>query len=499
MNARLRSFVFSIQTKLVLAMTAVIVLAIFLAGAVFVTRTRDERRDQALNRVVAASPAIYQQAVVAAVRTDLTGFYASLDGLSRQQDVRILLLSTTNIVLHDTSNEAQGKSIALPPQQPDQHRGYVSWQSSDPGVGQNMTLITATSFLSGDNRLPFRIVLVVNTDTLASAWLGLLPGLALAALIAIAIASLAAFLFARQIVQPLRKLNMASEAMAAGDFDQRVEVARDDEVGRLARSFSVMAERVGQRDTQMRRLLANVSHDLKTPMTSITGYAQALTDGTAEPGDAARIGTVIREEAEHVNTLLADLLYLGEIDAGQVLTREEDVPLDAIVTRCVRRIEPSAQAKQIAVSVDVAPDAVLGRVDPDKLERAFTNILDNAAKFAPAGGTIEVRGWREKAPAPRVYCTVRNSGTPIAAEDLPRLFDRFFRGDRARRTAAGSGLGLAIARQLVELNRGQVTARNDGDHHVLFTLVLPGQPAPGDAPPKPARRHGARPAVAEEL
>jgi signal transduction histidine kinase len=92
--------------------------------------------------------------------------------------------------------------------------------------------------------------------------------------------------------------------MAHGDFDQRVEVDRDDEIGRLARSFSLMAERVGERDSQMRALLANVSHDLKTPMTSITGYAQSLGDGTASPEDTERIGNVIREEAEHVNRLL---------------------------------------------------------------------------------------------------------------------------------------------------------------------------------------------------
>ena len=286
---------------------------------------------------------------------------------------------------------------------------------------------------------------------------------------------LAAFLFARQISQPLRKLDLASRALAAGDFEQRVEVDRDDEVGRLARSFSTMAERVGERDTQMRTLLANVSHDLKTPMTSITGYAQALTDGTAEPDDVHRVGTVIREEAEHVNRLLADLLYLGEIDAGQVLTRAEDVPLDAVVGRCVRRVEPGAQAKRLDVRVDVADDALVPNTDPDKLERALTNVLENATKFTPEGGDIEVRGWRENGRLPaRVYCSVRNSGSAIPDDDLPRLFDRFFRGDRARRTASGSGLGLAISRQLLQLNGGDITARNDGDGHVVFTLSLPG-------------------------
>jgi len=312
-NARLRSFVFSIQTKLVLGMTAVIVLAILLAGAVFVTRTRNDGKQQALDRVVAASPVIYQQALVAATRQDVPGFYATLDRLAQQQDVRILLLSTDNVVLHDTAQQASGRSIALPEEEHDEHRGYVAWESHDEGLGSRVTLITATGFISDDSRLPFRIVLAVKTDNIASAWLGVLPGLGLAALVAVPIAILAALFLARQIAHPLRKLDAASEAMASGDFEQRVEVDRDDEVGRLARSFTTMAERVGERDAQMRKLLANVSHDLKTPMTSITGYAQALTDGTAEPEDVARIGVVISEEAQHVNRLLSDLLYLGEI------------------------------------------------------------------------------------------------------------------------------------------------------------------------------------------
>lgn len=482
MTSRLRSFVFSIQTKLVLGMTAVIVLAILLAGAVFVARTRHDRQDQALNRVVSASPAIYQQALLAATRQDVPNFYGTLDRLAAQQDVRILLLSTDNVVLHDTNKQVTGKSIAVPQEHHDERRGYVSWQSHDAGMGSGVTLITASGFISDDSNLPFRIVLAVKTDTIASAWLGVLPGLGLAGLVAIPLASLAALFLARQIAQPLRKLDLASEAMAAGDFEQRVEVDREDEVGRLARSFTTMASRVGDRDAQMRKLLANVSHDLKTPMTSITGYAQALTDGTAEPDDVARIGTVIREEAEHVNRLLSDLLYLGEIDAGQVMTRREDLALAPLVARCVRRIDPTVAAKDVEVLVDVGDDLFLKAVDPDKIERALTNVVENAAKFTPPGGTIEVRAARAGA---RIQCSVRNSGTPITEEDLPRLFDRFFRGDRARRTAGGSGLGLAIAKQLAEMNGAALTVRNDGDAHVVFTFSLPAvaEPATQGLPP----------------
>ena len=479
---RLRAFLFSLQTKLVLAMTAVIVLAILLAGAVFVARYRNERRDQALNRVAAESLAIQQEALISVSNASQPQLqdraYQDLDDLARQQGVRVLLVAPDDgSVFHDTSGTLEGQQIEAPrPSGNDIRRGYVSWEPGDNFPEHNLTLISSTARVVTRLRLPpVDVVLAVKTDSIASAWLGVLPGLGLAALIAIPLASLAAIVIARQVAQPLRKLDEASEAMSRGEFDQHVEVDRDDEVGRLARSFTTMAGRVGERDMQMRMLLANVSHDLKTPMTSITGYAQALTDGTATVDDAPRIGQVIREEAEHVNHLLADLLYLGEIDAGQVMTREDDVPLGEIVHRCVRRIEPSAHEKDVDLSVDVSADTMLRGVDPDKVERALTNVLENAAKFTPAGGDVAVRVWRQNGAAPaRVVCAVTNSGSSIAPEDLPRVFDRFFRGDRARRSSSGSGLGLAITRELVELNHGSIAVRNDGPEHVTFTVELPG-------------------------
>jgi signal transduction histidine kinase len=476
-KARLRSFAFSFQTRLVLALCAVIVLAIFLAGTVFVVRNRDDRKEQALDRVAAASPAIYQQAFLALLPGQ-TGseFSATLQALAREQDLRILILSRDGVILYDTEDRLDGQGLTVPRSTfSDIQRGFVAWEPASGFPEEDLTLVSASSRIvtNTGREFPFRIVLAVKTDTIASAWLGILPGLALAALVSIPLASAAGVLLARQVSKPVRKLTAASEALARGDFNQHVETDIDDEIGRLARAFTVMAGRVGERDAQMRALLANVSHDLKTPMTSITGYAQSLSDGTAGPDDAARIGGVIREEAQHVNSLLSDLLYLAEIDAGHVVTRREDVPLEALAARCVRRVEPAAQARDVDVSVDVPADLVLHDVDPEKLERAFTNVLDNAAKFTPQGGQIAVRAWCENGSGPPVVrCAVTNSGSVIAGDDLPRVFDRFFRGDRARRTASGSGLGLSITRELVELNGGTIEAASD-ERGVTFTISLP--------------------------
>ncbi|TAK67423.1 MAG: hypothetical protein EPO22_02920, partial [Dehalococcoidia bacterium] len=188
MIARVRAFVFSFQTKLVLAVTSVIILALFLAGSVFVVRTRNERRNQALDRVAAASPAIYQQALYALLpqEEDERPFAETIDDLAKEQDVRILLINNDGIIAHDTGGgELNGATIQIPPStRDDLQRGFIAWQPTGDIQGHNLTFVAASSGLlstRGRATLPFRIVLVVKTDTIASAWVGLLPGLGLAA------------------------------------------------------------------------------------------------------------------------------------------------------------------------------------------------------------------------------------------------------------------------------------------------------------------------------
>ncbi len=482
MSGRIRSFVFSLQTKLVLAMTGVIIFAMLIAGAVFVGRDRQHSKERALEQIAASSPAVYEEAIQAVRRGDPEeDFYAALDGIAKEQNVRILLVTTGDTVLHDTAARLKGARLVVPEAGPsDYGRGFKAWESDEGDAEQGLVYLAASSPRSFDGvrqgpgeRQEFRIVLAVQATTIADAWRDVLPSLGLAALIAIPLASLMAMFMARQVSNPVRRLTAASEAMARGDFEQRVALDRDDEVGRLARSFTSMAERVGQRDQQMRALLANVSHDLKTPMTSITGYAHALADGTAESDDVQHIGRIVGDEAQHVNRLLEDLLYLGEIDAGEIITRRETVAVGEVVGRCVRRVEQVAHGKNVEIGADIDADLALTNADPDKIERAITNVLENAAKFTPPNGDISVTARREVGSPPRIVVAVTNSGSEIGEDDLPRIFDRFFRGDRARRTASGSGLGLSITRELVELNGGRITAANEPPGSVTITLSFP--------------------------
>jgi two-component system sensor histidine kinase BaeS len=296
------------------------------------------------------------------------------------------------------------------------------------------------------------MLLAARSETIENAWMSALPGVGIAAGIATPFAVIVAVFLARQIARPVHQLTLASEAMARGDFDQRVEVEREDEVGRLAKAFSVMAQRVGERDAQMRSLIANVSHDLKTPMSSILGYSQALRDGVTD--DHTRVADVINAQAQHAARLLEDLLFLSEVDAGQVLGQLEDVQAADVITPAVSLLEHRAEEQGVTIDVKVAGGLVLRGVDSDRVVRALANVLDNGIRFATPASSVTVRAFADGEAS---VIAVANDGPHIPDDELPHIFERFFRGGA---DASGHGLGLAIAKEAVVISNGAVEAAN---------------------------------------
>ncbi|HEY8173387.1 MAG TPA: hypothetical protein VIH21_09890, partial [Dehalococcoidia bacterium] len=221
MIQRLRASLFSFETKLVLAFTSVIVLAILIAGVVFVLRARSEQRESALERVAAASPAIYQQTFLAFLQSDSQSpFDESLDELAQEQETRILILGEDGVVVYDTERQLSGKPLTVPDSKfADLERGFVAWEPKPEFTDEDVTLVTASSrFTFGPGRpIPFRVVLAVESATIADAWLRVLPGLGLAALVAVPFSALVGAALARQVANPVARLTAASEAMARGE------------------------------------------------------------------------------------------------------------------------------------------------------------------------------------------------------------------------------------------------------------------------------------------
>jgi signal transduction histidine kinase len=487
------SFFGSLQGKLIVASVAIVIIVLALAGAAFVYVTRDDQRQQELDRVSASSTAIQSQFLLRQLQGDSEEKLVQFVCLaSRDYDVRILMIDTTQSVVADScGRELEGKQLELrygiiqDTSSAGSISAYVTVRPIAGSPGSDLVLVAPTRSASlGTSSYiyltPFRytLVLAVPEDTLANAWLDLLPGLGIAAAIALPVAILLAIILAGYITRPLEELTEASRQMAAGRFDVAVSVGREDEVGRLAQAFTTMAARVGEAHRQMRTLVANVSHDMKTPLTSILGFSQALRDGEAADGEAGRMATIIHEEAQRLNRRLSDLLYLSELESGQVVMQLEEVDLGDLLRREIVNMEPDVTRRRIVLQADL-PDSAVALTDGQKLERAIENLLDNARKFTPEGGRIEVRGGRDS--SGQVWAEVGNTANGLEADELPLLFERFYRRDRSRNdngnrgSQAGSGLGLPIAKDLVELLGGRLSASlRDGE--VVFRVELP-QPA----------------------
>jgi len=323
-------------------------------------------------------------------------------------------------------------------------------------VPLSVTLNTAAADLSWlDKPLdpPLYLVVYRPRAEVRGMWRPLLPSIALAGSLALALASVIAYLLARSITHPLEAMTRASERIAAGDYTVRVSHRGRDEVGRLAAAFNAMAGRVGEAQQRQRDFVTNVSHDLRTPLTSIRGFARALLDGTART-DAQRRKAVeaIEGAGGRMAMLVETLIDLARLEGQEGGMQAETVAASALLSRVANDHRHAADVADVRVVVD-APEGLTVRVDPVWMARALGNLVDNAIQHSPHGA--EVRLGAAADDDGEVELVVADHGLGIPAEDLRRVFERFYRGDRARSTN-GSGLGLAIAREIVEGHGGTI-------------------------------------------
>ena len=479
MSSEPASIVFSLQSKLILAFVGVVMVALVIAGSIFVLIRRDDQERRELDQVIAASPAIYAVfSVLEERRTSPAVLHEFVDSAAESFDVRVLLVDRQDaLVVADSSGSLTGEQIELPDEvMISQHRRgqrpYFSWEPEGGSPGSDLILVSASigrnlSPLTPSRDQRYQLLLAVPQGTIRDAWQGLLPALGLAALIANTAAVVLAIVIARYITRPLHQLTLATQQMAEGTFDVDVSIERRDEVGRLAQSFSTMATRVGDANAEMRGLIASVSHDLKTPLTSILGFAQALRDDGGD-AEARRMGGVIHDEATRLTTRLNDLLYLSEIESGKALLERDQIDVGKLIQGVIGRLRNGSEERDVRLTTELAEGLTVS-ADGPKLERAVENLIENARKYTPGGAEIRIRSAESDG---SVLIEVTNAAPDMNADELARLFERFYRRDRARGASTGSGLGLPIARDLVELHGGTLEAAlSDGE--VTFKILLP--------------------------
>ncbi|MDP6501355.1 MAG: ATP-binding protein [Dehalococcoidales bacterium] len=288
-------------------------------------------------------------------------------------------------------------------------------------------------------------------------------------LVAIVIALLITFFLSRRILSPVRALTAAARLLGQGDFSQRVMIKDKSEVGELAQAFDVMAENL-ERDEQLQRnMVADIAHELRTPLSNLKGYLEAIGERVIEP-DEKTIRS-LDEEASLLSRLVNDLQELSLAEAGELKMHSQPEDISRLINQTVAAMQPQASAKGLAVSADLPDKLPPVDIDSQRIGQVLLNLLENALAHTGKSDAITVTAEKR---GKWVEVTVNDTGDGIPAEDLPNIFERFYRGDKSRTRATGSsGLGLTISRRLVEAHGGKINAQSESGKGSRFHFTIP--------------------------
>jgi signal transduction histidine kinase len=287
--------------------------------------------------------------------------------------------------------------------------------------------------------------------------------------VAIVIALILTFLLSRRISSPIGVLAKAARRLGGGDLSQRVQFKGKGEVGELAQAFNSMATDLEHAEQLRRNLVADVAHELRTPLSNIQGYLEAIRDRVMKP-NATTIRS-LNEETALLSRLVDELQELSLAEAGELKLTYHAEDIAKLVKQAVNSWQPQVAAKEISLSLDLPNNLPLVNIDRQRVNEVLYNLLENAVVHSHKGGTINVATTRQ---GDWVEISVSDTGEGIPAEDLPNIFERFYRVDRSRaRATGGSGLGLTIAKRWVEAHGGKITAKSELGKGSTFSFTLP--------------------------
>ena len=443
---------FSIQLRLIVVFALVLVMALG-SVSLYVGLAANREADQFDERLEEARAARVEQMIsrLYSERQDWGELQAIVEQAGSLYDRRIVVTDSEGRIVAD-SHFRFGRPW-IPRQRESRFMPIVS------GNEEIGSLALAPSEIQETIAEP-AISRVVSSLNRSLIWTGLAAGVGGILLVS---------LMSRRILTPVRELTLAAGRLGQGDLSQRVATSSRDEIGQLGATFNAMAEGLEGAERQRRSLMADVAHELRTPLSNIQGYLEAVRDGLLEP-DNATIDTIY-QQVLHLTRLVEDLRLLALADAGALSLSLQEESLQEVLQSSVASCRPRAEAKGVSVALSIPSEIPLVQMDRTRIAQVVSNLLDNAIFHTPQGGSVSVSA---ESLGSAVRIIVADTGEGIPPEDLPQVFERFYRVDPSRaRTTGGTGLGLTIARQLVEAHRGTIRAESTPGRGSRFIFELP--------------------------
>lgn len=417
-------------------------------------------------------------------RQDWEGVQSSVEQMGQLYGWRVRVVDTSGVVVADSDRSSLGKKLDVSayarPRGMEGTQGEPSPEVSEPpplclpifvSTAEGLRRLGYLVVEPGDMAAPkmpppvwqfweSRIAELRNSIVWSVVWGGL---------VGIGLALLLAFFLSRRITAPVQSLASAARSLGRGDLSQRAEVRSKDELGELATAFNSMAAELERTDKLRRDLVADVAHELRTPLSNIRGYLEGIQDGVVKADENTL--KLIYEEVQLLSRLVEDLHELALAESGGLSLDRQVCDIRDIVQDVAGAMGYQIEAKGLRLKLDLPDLPALAMVDGQRIGQVLRNLVSNAISFTPEGGEVSVSVWCAK---DAVKVAVADTGPGIPPQDLPYIFERFYRVDKSRsRATGGSGLGLTIARRLVEAHGGELTAESVPGKGSVFTVVLP--------------------------
>ncbi len=377
--------------------------------------------------------------------------YGVVFGYSGEEEDHVLGKQLTNVEI----DEVRNGNIVI-------NRGTFTERISSPKLTIGMPIIINNQVQSG-------VFLHTSMDEIKNTVDRVYFIIWISAFLAIIISAIILYYFSNRIlIKPLGKINHTAKAIASGEFDKRVSLVSDDEIGDLALSFNYMADSLQNLEKMRRDFISNVSHELRSPMTSINGFIVGMLDGTIPQEKWPYYIDIVHGETKRLIRLINDLLDLGRLESGEFSLRIENFDINELIRERVIKFEDRIEKKEIEMDVTLVGSRLKVKGDKDRIDQVLTNLLDNAIKFVPQNGEIKIRTEIRQ---DRVLVSVFNNGPGIPKDEIQYIWDRFHKVDKARTTGGGTGLGLSIARQIINQHNQNIWVES-GEIGTKFIFTL---------------------------
>lgn len=335
-------------------------------------------------------------------------------------------------------------------------------------IGGDPAFMVGVPFVQDDNVLG-AVLIQTKAQIIEGGLMAMIPQTIMVATMAMSIAATLVFFYVRSVMRPLGDVTRAARAMADGNFNVRVSTETGSpEITELSTAFNSMAGKLSEVESSRREFVANVSHELRSPITSISGFVEGMEDGTIPAQEHPKYLALVGDETRRLSKLIGDLLALSRLERDDAALEWSEFDINEMLRRAIIRRVNDLESKRMEVECDFQQEPCLVRADSDRIEQVVVNLLDNAIKFTPEGGKITLTTGADKD-----ICTVvvQDNGVGIPPEDRSRVFDRFFTADRAHTAGKGTGLGLSICQRIMEMH-GQSLRLKDTEEGTAFAFTL---------------------------